>query len=289
MPRLNRAWFEFKGINSALYGIKIMDADVFYMPVERVTSYTAAGRSGVIQRSEHAFDAFDIQRKIRVPMSQLNDVAAWLSGSGKLRFSYAPTYAYEARVNALNRNGKPLEFKRVSLGEDPMFEGSVIFSCQPYRYLYPAAPSVEITESGAILRNPGNTYSQPRVTIYGRGEFKITIGEQVMEFGNVVDGIVVDTELGDALTLDGKSLANNWIMDSELWEIEPGENVVTWEVYNEEPEEEEETETTGDGETASGTETTGENDGSGDETTEEETEPANAITKVVVEPRWRYQ
>jgi len=290
MPRINRSWFEFRGISSALYDIRVMDPDVFYMPAERVNSFVAAGRSGVIQRSEHAYEAFDITRTIRVPASQLNNVSSWLTGSGKLRFSYSPAYAYDAWVNAQNRNGRPLEFKRVSHGEDPLFEGTVVFTCQPYRYLYPAPPSVEFTESGAILRNPGNTYSQPRVTIYGRGEFKITIGEQVMEFGNVVDGIIVDTALGDALTLDGKALANNWIMDSELWEIEPGENAVTWEVYNEEPDEEE-PEATGDGETAS--ETTGDNnegsDESGDETIAEETEPANAVTKVIIEPRWRYQ
>ncbi len=265
MPRINRSWFEFKGITSILYGIRIMDPDVFYMPVERVNSFVAAGRSGVIQTSEHAYDAFDIVRTIRIPMSQLNDVTTWLKGSGKLCFSYMGHYAYDARVNATNRNGRPLEFKRVTFGEDPLYEGKVVFTCQPFRYLHPPVPATEYTESGFVLRNPGNVASRPRVTIYGKGEFKVTIGEQTMEFGNVVDGILIDSALGDALTLDGKNLANNWIMARDLFEIAPGENTVTWEVAGS-AEEEEPEEPAG----------------------EEETEPENVITKVVIEPRWRY-
>ena len=103
----------------------------------------------------------------------------------------------------------------------------MVFSCQPFARLWPEAEPIEITSSGTPLRNPGTAPSLPRIEIIGSGDFSLTIGMQTMFFIGVESGIIVDSELLDALTLDGSLLANGKI-DGDFFEIPPGESVVQW-------------------------------------------------------------
>ena len=198
-----------------------MDAHQYARGEARGSQEEVSGRSGYIWLGDGASDAFEIKRTCRAPASRLREIAAWLSGAGRLRFCEEEDAAYEARVI------KKVEFKRVAPGADPLYEFAVTFSCQPHPYVWPEAEPVEITESGTELVNPGTAPALPRIAITGSGSFSLSIGKQTLSFTGVEGGVIVDSELGDALTEDGSLLVNDKI-SGDLFEIQPGRNTVQW-------------------------------------------------------------
>lgn len=227
MNRLTEAWFEWNGVDSREMGILLPSMPQRGIPAQNVKRTKVAGRSGRVRISDSSYD--DITVKVEAHArdeDRLREIHAWLTGSGLLRFSDEPNLAYDAVIEK--------EFTRQSILR--RFGGqrfTIQFSCLPIRYHYPEAADIVLTSSGSAVTNPGTAFSEPRVTIKGSGAFSVTIGAganaSTMFFRDVDGGgIIVDTQLGDALTYDGALLANDRISASELFRIQPGRQVVTW-------------------------------------------------------------
>ena len=221
MARINPSWFEFNDIRSDSLDVRLMDVHSFARGEARGTRETAAGRSGEIWLGDGAFETFEILRVCRAPAARLREISAWLRGEGRLRFSGEPGAMYDARV------ADQIEYRRVIPGMAALFEFSVTFVCHPFPRLWPEAEPIAITASGTPISNPGAAPALPRVEIVGSGDFSLTIGMQTLFFTGVEGGIIVDSELGDALTPDAALLANDRI-NGELFAIQPGYNVVSW-------------------------------------------------------------
>ena len=212
---------EFRGIKSTEYGARLMDVRKHVLAAERGESRTAAGRDGDMWQSDNARDTISLKRSLTVRESQLDGVMAWLTGNGLLRFEYAPGRAYDARIT------DKIEIEQVSLDSDPLMSLSVSFTCQPYQRIYPEPENIEFTQNNALLETEGNAPSQPRIKIEGSGDFSLTIGQQTMFFTGIDGGIIVDSELQDALSLDGAELLNNHAA-GQFFEIQPGSQYVSW-------------------------------------------------------------
>lgn len=221
MRKNDSFWLEFKGQNSSALGVVLMDAHGFSTGAARGARELVSGRDGYVWLSDEAKEALDIRRVCRAPGSKLREVTAWLSGSGALRFSNEPELAYDARVI------QGIDPRRVIGGADPLYEFAVTFSCQPFPRAYPAPADILITSSGTPVTNPGTAPALPRVTVRGSGSFSLTIGKQTVLLRNISEGIILDSELMDALTLDGRSLANDK-MDGDFFQIQPGDSYVQW-------------------------------------------------------------
>ena len=222
MARIVKGWLEFGGVKSTEFGARLTDFISLTRPELRGTSYEVTGRSGDLWKTHGDYKPFDLKRKIRFRLSRLDDVSAWLTGSGMLRFSWAENRAYEARAV------KSANIEQISIDEDPVVELPVTFTCQPFRLLHPEAEAFTITASGTSFTNPGTAPSKPRVKITGSGDFSVTIGMETLFFSDISDGgIIVDSVLMDALTYDGTLLANDK-MDGMPWTIQPGVNYVSW-------------------------------------------------------------
>lgn len=222
MNRLTEAWFEFGGRNSTEFGILMREMPVRQQPALRGKAVTVSGAHGTRWQSDGGYDTIDVSVEfVAADASRIKDINAWLTGFGALRFSDEPDVAYDARIVKA--------YKRQSV--TPRLDGqvySITFSCQPFKRLIPAAEPITITASGTTIPNPGTAPSQPRVTIAGSGNFSVTIGMETLFFADVSGGIIVDSELMDAFTADGKLLYNDH-MEGEPWQIMPGDNVVSWE------------------------------------------------------------
>lgn len=253
MNRLTEAWFEWKGVDSRDMGILLPTMPQRGIPVQTVKRVKVAGRSGRVRIGDGSYD--DITVKVEVHArdeSKLRAIHAWLTGEGALRFSDEPDLMYDAVIEK--------EITRQSILR--RFGGqrfTVQFTCHPFRYHYPAAADIVLTASGGTITNPGTAFSEPRVAIAGSGSFNVTIGTgssaRTMFFTGVTDGgIIVDTQLGDALSWDGTELANDKIGSSELFVIRPGQQAVTWQAG---------------GDAEDGTELTG------------------SVDSVTITPRWR--
>ena len=249
MKRITDAWFEFKGKNSKDMGIKLRSLATRTSPGVTINRKTVAGRDGTLRYGKATDN--DVQVRIEcdaVDETKITDIMGWLTGSGVLRFSDEPNLVYNASVEK--------EFTRNQiLARYAGQRFTIVWTCAPHRRLYPDAEPITITKSGTQIINPGTAAALPRIEITGSGDFSITIGMQTAFFNGVDGGIIVDSELGDALTTDGAQLANDR-MDGELYAIQPGANVVSW--------------LTG-GEDAGGNATTG------------------SVRQVKITPRWRFR
>ena len=226
MARLNLGWIEFKGIKSSDMGVRIVGAQSYTSGLRRGSEEAVAGKNGYTWLSDETREQYDIKRICRVNASKWRAVKSWLSGSGALRFSGEADAQYEARIIA------KIDYKQLCPGEDPIYEFTVAFTVQPDPYVYPPADIFVATAEGQELPTPENAYALPRITIIGSGDFSLTIGNQTVYFAGITDGIILDSELGDALTLDAALLANDK-MDGDLFEIKSGPNVISWQLGGE--------------------------------------------------------
>ena len=253
MKRLTEAWFEFNGVKSSDMGVLLRQMPTRFLPGRNYTRRKAAGRDGSILTGDGSYNDVSVRIECSVPdASKLAAVLAWLTGSGSLRFSDEPNLVYDASVEK--------EYSRASIisrCEGQRF--TVTRTCAPIRKLYPAATDISVTASGTSFTAQGTYFSLPRLQIYGSGAFHVTITggghSSSMFFTSVpAEGIVVDSELMDALTMDGAGLLNRCILSNsdDFFRIWPGTNVLSWGV------------------------------GSGDE------EEIGSISKIIITPRWRW-
>lgn len=249
MKRLTEAWFEFKGLRSDEMGILIKQMPVRSLPGRNISRKTVAGRHGSLAYGDATYKDVTVRLECDVrDETKLPSILAWLTGDGPLRFSDEPNMVYDASVDK--------EYSRSSI--QARLSGqrfTITWTCQPFRRLYPEAEPLIFTSAENTFENPGTAPALPRIEIRGSGDFSLTIGMQTVYFTGVEGGgIIVDSELGDALTLDGTQLANDH-MDGPLFKIQPGYNGITW--------------------------IAGEVDGEADTL-------ADVVTAVIITPRWRY-
>lgn len=221
MARINKSWFEFKGIRSSDMGVRIIDPFSAYSGMRRGEEEPVAGRNGYVWISDETLEQFDIKQKCHIRKSKKRAVQSWLSGSGALRFSSEEDAQYDARIIAR------IDFKEICPGDDPIIEFTVTFTVQPDPYIYPAFSPTTITRSGQELETPECAYGLPRVEIYGSGDFSLTIGMETLFFEGIEGGIIVDSELMDALELDGSALLNEKFSGTP-YTVMPGVNTVSW-------------------------------------------------------------
>lgn len=219
--RKSRQWIEFCNQRSDALDVAVMDFPRLVTPAVRLSAHTVLGRDGCVYSGDFSQSPFEITRTLRFPHHRLQAVQAWLQGAGALILSVRPDAAYDARIL------KEIEFRRLLPGEASPWECKVCFHCQPHPALTPAAAPSVFTTSGGELPTPAGMIALPRVTIEGSGTFTLSIGGQSLRFTDVEGGVIVDSELGDAFTLDGGAPANEHVSGA-LFRLEDGLNVVRW-------------------------------------------------------------
>lgn len=220
MKQLTEAWFEFAGVNCADRHVRIMAMPKRPVPAHQGEKIRINGRDGYLWRSSRGARE-DIT--INVECSTMDgytadELSGWLQDGGLLRFSDEPDRAYRARVtDEFARESMFLRFDKQRF--------TVPFSCQPYRYIYPAAEP-EVLTAAQVLYNPGTAYSQPRITVEGSGDMIVYVGEYMIAATGA--GFIVDSETMDCYELDGVTLANSRVSMDEYPVILPGGAVISW-------------------------------------------------------------
>ena len=252
MEKLTEAWFSFKGVNSEDLEIYMTQMPVRQIPARQLTRTKVAGRSGQVRQTDGSYDDITISIAFKVlDVDYLPEIAAPLTGSGPLIFSDEPEFVYDAVIE------DPPQ-RQFAASRFDVQSYTVDFVCHPFKRLAKPDDPYDVLD-GDILLSHATAESLPRVTIAGYGAFTVTIGEHTMTFRDVTGGgVIVDSELGDVLTYDGKLLANN-NADGELFVLKPGANLISWV----------------DG-------------GTGVDDADEDITLPGAVTAVTIEPRWRY-
>ncbi|MBQ6595313.1 MAG: hypothetical protein IJH78_06640 [Clostridia bacterium] len=220
MRTAKNAWFWFGGAYSWEKGALMTAWPTRYAPVLNGREKEVSGRDGDVFITDGSYGTVEVTQEFAIrDIAQAPTVHDWLRGAGLLRFSDEPDLAYEARVKSLK--AEPAAGRLMGR------RYSCRFICQPFRYQYPPAGAITLTSPGSVF-NPGTAPALPRITITGTGDFSVTIGGETIWFTDVPGGIVIDSELMDAISPDGTYLMNDHITGMP-WKLAPGANAVTWE------------------------------------------------------------
>lgn len=102
-------------------------------------------------------------------------------------------------------------------------ECKITFECKPHKRLF--EDNINITISGTTFYNPTDYESNPILKIYGNGDINLTINNNIINLTNVVDYVVIDSQLIDCYK--DTILKNNY-MSGEFPKLQAGENVISW-------------------------------------------------------------
>lgn len=211
-------YLKFGELSNVDLGVYVTTPPNVPTPAERGESVTIPGRSGNLWIPEGAYDAIELSPIVFVPpRANLNAVRLWLTGEGLLWLDRTSNLHYKARVNGA------VDFAPFTFGDG--YQASIPFECDPFRYL-DAYDEITVTQNGISIQNPYAVFSEPKITIWGSGDAEFTIGGTTFAIENIVNGMILDTELQEAY--QGTTLYNER-MEGAFPVLSPGFNVISWE------------------------------------------------------------
>lgn len=222
-------WFELNGRKSTEFGVFVETFPSIILPSERVQTHQIPGRHGDLKVREGAYVPIILPLECFARnIEHLDEFSGWLREFGWMRMGKYPNFAYKASMIS------QIDIDEIRKGRANR-RFSIVFDCQPFRYVWPEADSIPIAMSdypngSASIVNPGNVESAPRFIIAGSGEFSLTVGLTEMTFRNVESGIIVDCEAEECFNLEESLSANEKaeIGDDEFPKLRAGANMISW-------------------------------------------------------------
>ena len=96
---IHEAWFTFKGVDSREMGVIVTAMPETVRAERRVESITVAGRNGSLHTDEGVYESYDRTMECAlIKRAKLDEVTAWLVGSGEMTFSTEPDKVYRVTI-----------------------------------------------------------------------------------------------------------------------------------------------------------------------------------------------
>lgn len=215
---IHEAWFTFKGIDSRDMGIIVTSMPETVRPERRMESITIAGRNGTLHTDEEVYESYDRTMECAIKKrAKLDEIAAWLVGSGEMTFSTEPDKVYRVTIS-----------NKISIAQMMrMFQKfQVIMDTQPFKYnINPFADELTLT-APTIIRNGGTVYSEPIITVYGSGDITLSINGVDFPLYGVNESITIDSEMMEVFK--GTANQNSKYGGETFPRLEVGENAISW-------------------------------------------------------------
>lgn len=216
-------YFFYKGIDSrTVKGVIVTELPPITKPKLRVQTTTIDGRDGSIV-TPLGYEAYTKTLKIGLTRGfDVDNIIAWLSGSGTLQMSNEIDKYYNAQVIEQIDYDKLLRFKTAT----------VKFLVQPFKYSSIERMKTFTTtgQSSVEIRNAGNVVAKPLITLYGTGVINVSLNglqKFTLNFGSDT-AITLDSVEQEAY--NGNILKNRQ-MDGDFLELAVGKNTITWTGY----------------------------------------------------------
>lgn len=206
----------YNGVSVATKGGIVLDVSPPVRAARRVESVAVPGRSGVLHIDDGSYAP--TKKTVRIGVSapdSIDGICAWCARAGVLQTSYEPGVAYKA-VQAAE-----IEWERVSRR---LYQAEIVFECEPYRYAYPAAADIVLTEPGNVT-NPGTAHAASLYVVEGGGDITLTVGGQTVALTGITAGITLDSDMGVAYTGTTNMSAH---MSGDFPALLPGVNAISW-------------------------------------------------------------
>lgn len=217
-----RNYIELNGVNSqTIQGLLIQELPPITKSKIRVNIEEIDGRNGDII-TELGYSAYDKSVSIGLYGDfDIDQIISYFNSSGQVVFSNEPDKYYNYTILA------QIDFERLIRFRT----ATVKFHVQPFKYSQEDnSKTFAITNQTSIsIRNVGNIYSKPVLTITGSGDIGIYLnGSQVFAIAlGSLTNIVIDTNNMEAYL--GSVLLNRIVTgDYNNFKLNCGVNTITW-------------------------------------------------------------
>ena len=184
--------------SQTIQGLLISELAAISKPRVRTQVETVDGRSGDIV-TPLGFEAYDKVIKIGLTYNyNIDDIIAFFNSEGVVVFSNEPDKYYRFAIYEQIDFERLIKFKTAE----------VTFHIQPFKYsLLESEKTFNISSDPAEIkvRNSGNYYSRPTITITGSGVVSVSLnGSQILsiELGETEQTIIINAEQMNAYSVD---------------------------------------------------------------------------------------
>ena len=184
--------------SQTIQGLLISELAAISKPRVRTQVETVDGRSGDIV-TPLGFEAYDKVIKIGLTYNyNIDDIIAFFNSEGVVVFSNEPDKYYRFAIYEQIDFERLIKFKTAE----------VTFHIQPFKYsLLESEKTFNISSDPAEIqvRNSGNYYSRPTITIVGSGVVSVSLnGSQILsiELGETEQTIIINAEQMNAYSVD---------------------------------------------------------------------------------------
>lgn len=96
---IHEAWFTFNGVDSREMGVIVTAMPETVRAERRIESITVAGRNGSLHTDEGVYESYDRTMECAlIKRARLDEITAWLVGSGEMTFSTEPDKVYRVTI-----------------------------------------------------------------------------------------------------------------------------------------------------------------------------------------------
>ena len=212
------AWFRFRDIDSRSMGVRVTKMPETVRAERRVERVEIAGRNGSLHVDEGTYGSYDRTMECAlINRRGLDEVAAWLAGSGRMIFSTEPDKAYDVVIS-----------NKISIAQMMrVFQKfQVTMDTQPFKYsVNRAGELLELLEPKTVY-NPGTVYAQPKITVYGSGGITLDINGTAFPLSAVDGYVTIDSESMEVYK--GNESRNSKFGGADFPRLEVGKNAVLW-------------------------------------------------------------
>lgn len=193
----------------------------------RITPTSVPGRTGDILIDDEGFENYDRTYSVAIiaenePLEVLiNKIKRWLFANVnyyKLEDTYDSRYFYKAFVN------NAVEITPITHN---LAEAEITFNCKAYKYAKDGLQSTARTAAGDLVNHEAFT-ALPIIQIFGSGEVTLYINNRSYYIKSCTDGMILNSEIGQAYSADETTLLNNNIKFTDFPVLDSGHNNILW-------------------------------------------------------------
>ena len=216
--KIHTPYFIYNGIDSRLMGVIVTAMPPTVRAAQRIESVKVPGRSGSLHETDGSYDNYTKTMECAIKNRQkIDDIAAWLTGSGEIIFSSEPDKVYRVTIsNTISIAQMMRTFQKFQ----------VSFDTYPFKYSVNRFDEALELEKPAVILGKGTVYSQPVITVYGSGAVTFTINGVDYPLSNVDGYVTINSEIEECYK-SGLNM-NNIFSADEFPRLEPGENAISW-------------------------------------------------------------
>lgn len=201
------------------FGVVVTKLPDVQLAAERGEWVQVQGRSGEVFVSGDALEDVTIPLPIWIPPgTDMAGISRWIRGERRIRVEGWPWF-WVGRL--MSTAALP-----ACVGNDG-WSATLMFKCQPHRYVWPEADPITLTSS-KVIQNPANAESLPLITVSGSGDVTLMINDTSVLLLDVAESVVLDCDAKTARTISGTQATGQIKIYGGWPRLTPGNNAINW-------------------------------------------------------------